>query len=113
MLTHPDQSAGCQIPIKNSKSVFLNRKRILMKLILSYSAAWKSVAVMLSAALLSACEPPTRVDFIKYPSLRQKWSMICDARSNAAELNAKGCDNLRQWQSANQQPGLMNQNLGK
>jgi len=67
----------------------------------------------MSTALLSGCEPPTRADFIKYPSLRQKWSMTCDARSNAAEINVQGCENLRQWQSANLQPGLMNQNLGK
>lgn len=81
-----------------------------------YPAAWKLASLMISAALLSACGPPTRADFLKYPTLRQKWSMICDARSNAAEINAQGCEHLRQWQSANQQPvldNLMNQNLGK
>ncbi|RON57715.1 hypothetical protein [Pseudomonas frederiksbergensis] len=84
-----------------------------MKSIVNYPAAWKLAAMLICAATLSGCEPPTRADFIKYPSLRQKWSMTCDARSNLAEINVKGCDNLRQWQSANQQPGLMNQNLGK
>ncbi|WP_213939325.1 hypothetical protein [Pseudomonas sp. dw_612] len=84
-----------------------------MKSKVSYPAAWKLAAMLISAATLSGCEPPTRADFIKYPSLRQKWSMTCDARSHLAEVNVKGCENLRQWQSANQQPGLMNQNLGK
>jgi hypothetical protein len=75
------------------------------------------LATLLTLALqLGACEPPTRENFVKYPTLRQKWSMKCDAPSALAEVNIKGCDNLRQWQIANQQPvldSLMNRNLGK
>jgi len=82
----------------------------------SYPFAWKLAATILSVATLSGCEPPTRADFIKYPTLRQKWAMICDVRSHAAEINVEGCKHLRDWQAASQQPvldNLMNQNLGK
>lgn len=81
-----------------------------------YSIAWQLAAIIMSAATLSGCQAPTREDFIKYPTLRKKWSMICDARSNAAEVNVEGCKNLHEWQAANQAPvldNLMNQNMGK
>lgn len=82
----------------------------------NYSIAWKLAAAIMSVATLSGCQPPTRADFIKYPTLRQKWAQICDPRSNAAEVNIEGCKNWREWQAASQQPvldNLMNQNLGK
>lgn len=81
-----------------------------------YSIVWQLAAIIMSAATLIGCQPPTREEFIKYPTLRQKWSMICDSRSNAAEVNVEGCKNLREWQAASQMPildNLMNQNMGK
>jgi hypothetical protein len=72
--------------------------------------------LVLSALRLSAGQPPAREDFIKYPSLRQKWSAICDPRSNLAEVNAEGCEHLHQWTAASEfsvLDNLMNQNLGK
>eukprot|EP01133_Synstelium_polycarpum_P015996 gene15996-19031_t len=75
-----------------------------------------SALLVLSVLRLSTNLPPTREEFVKYPSLRQKWFTICDARSNLAELNDEGCKHLREWQAATKFPvldNLMNQNLGK
>ncbi|NWA11606.1 hypothetical protein [Pseudomonas gingeri] len=75
-----------------------------------------SALLVLSVLRLSGYQPPTREDFIKYPFLRQKWSTVCDRRSNLAEVNAEGCKHLHEWQAANEFPvldNLMNQNLGK
>lgn len=75
-----------------------------------------SALLVLSVLRLSTNQPPTREEFVKYPSLRQKWFTICDARSNLAELNDEGCKHLREWQAATKFPvldNLMNQNLGK
>jgi len=72
--------------------------------------------LVISVATLSGCQPPTQEAFIKYPTLRRKWSMICDSRSNVAEINVEGCKHFREWQAANQLPvldDLMNQNMGK
>lgn len=75
-----------------------------------------SVIIVISVLSLSGCRPPTREDFIKYPTLRQKWLTICDPRSNLADVNAEGCKHLHEWQAANEfsvLDNLMNQNLGK
>lgn len=80
------------------------------------SIAWQLATFIMSTVTLSGCQPPTREEFIKYPTLRQKWSMVCDPRSNAAEVNVEGCKNLHEWQAANQLTvldNLMNQNVGK
>ncbi|NVZ99248.1 hypothetical protein [Pseudomonas gingeri] len=75
-----------------------------------------SALVVLSILRLSGGQPPAREDFIKYPSLRQKWLTLCDPRSNLAEVNSEGCKHLHEWQAANELPvldNLMSQNLGK
>ncbi|WP_315337279.1 hypothetical protein [Pseudomonas grimontii] len=75
-----------------------------------------SALLVLSVLRLSTVQPPTREDFVKYPSLRQKWIRTCDLRSNLAELNDVGCKHLHEWQAANKSPvldNLMNKNLGK
>ncbi len=75
-----------------------------------------SAILVLSVLRMSTVQPPTRVEFIKYPSLRQKWSTICDSRSNLTEFNSAGCKNLNEWQAADALPvldNLGNQNLGK
>lgn len=75
-----------------------------------------SALLVLSVLRLSTIQPPTREDFVKYPSLRQKWFTTCDLRSNLAEINDVGCKHLYEWQAANKLSALnnlMNQNLGK
>lgn len=75
-----------------------------------------SAILVLSVLRMSTVQPPTRVEFIKYPSLRQKWSTICDLRSNLTEFNNEGCKHLKEWQAATALPvldSLGNQNLGK
>jgi hypothetical protein len=72
--------------------------------------------LVLSVLRWSGSHPPTREDFAKYPSLRQRWQMLCDPRSDLARVNAEGCAQLQQWQTADAQPvldHLMNRNLGK
>lgn len=79
-------------------------------------AVWKLIAIVMSTGVLFGCQPPTRGDFVKYPSLRQRWSLTCDPRSNIAEANVEGCKNFREWRAASQLPvldNLMNQNMGK
>lgn len=80
------------------------------------TTAFQTTAALMSAVALFGCQPPTRADFIKYPSLQQRWAMICDPRSNIAEANVQGCEQFREWQMASEGPvldNLMNQNLGK
>ncbi|PJK37361.1 hypothetical protein CWC48_22400 [Pseudomonas sp. S10E 269] len=80
------------------------------------SAAFQTTAAVMSAIALLGCQPPTRADFIKYPSLQQRWSMICDPRSNIADANVEGCQHFHEWQAASRGPvldNLMNQHLGK
>lgn len=75
-----------------------------------------SALLVLSVLRLSTHQPPTREDFVKYPSLRQHWFTVCDSRSNLADVNEEGCKHLHEWQAANKLPvldNLMNQNLGK
>ncbi|SFO36162.1 hypothetical protein SAMN05444065_11453 [Pseudomonas syringae] len=75
-----------------------------------------SAILVLSVLRMSTVQPPTRVELIKYPSLRQKWLTICDSRSGLTEFNNEGCKHLKEWQAANALPvlnNLGNQNLGK
>nr|WP_314569474.1 hypothetical protein [uncultured Pseudomonas sp.] len=77
---------------------------------------WKTTAAVFSTIALLGCQPPTPADFVKYPSLQQRWSTICDPRSNLAEANVEGCQHFHAWQAASQGPvldHLMSQNLGK
>jgi hypothetical protein len=112
MFLRPHHSRPLQNYLKGSPAGVL----IIMNWNIVPSTAFQTTAAVMSAIALLGCQPPTRADFIKYPSLQQRWSMICDPRSNIADANVEGCQHFHEWQAASRGPvldNLMNQHLGK